>query len=287
MFHKPHLYAFADEASSQIDGQITAMLRNKLEGLEIRNVDGQNISDISLEKAKEVKKKLDDNGLICWSIGSPIGKIGIDDHFEQHLDVLRHTLDVAELLGSSHIRMFSFYIPEGKPYELYRNKVLDRLSKMAETAAGRATLCHENEKGIYGDEPHRCLEILTAVPEMVGVFDPANYVQCGYHPEEAYPLLESRTKYLHIKDAFFSDHSVVPAGHGDGHVAEIVRAFVEREEPCMTIEPHLMTFAGLAALEHDGQKTLMGKYVYKDNDASFDAACDALKAILDSAMKES
>ena len=43
-----NIFAFADEASGQIDGQIAAMRRNGLQGLEIRGVDGQNISDISI-----------------------------------------------------------------------------------------------------------------------------------------------------------------------------------------------------------------------------------------------
>ena len=46
-----NIYAFADEASGQTDKQIAAMQRNGLQGLEIRGVDGQNISDISIEKA--------------------------------------------------------------------------------------------------------------------------------------------------------------------------------------------------------------------------------------------
>ena len=36
---KIKIYAFADEADSSIDGQIKAMLRNDLHGLEIRGVD--------------------------------------------------------------------------------------------------------------------------------------------------------------------------------------------------------------------------------------------------------
>ena len=74
-----NIYAFADEASPNIDNQIIAMQRNGLSGLEIRGVDGENVSSISLEKAKEVKKKMDDAGLVTWSIGSPIGKIKITD----------------------------------------------------------------------------------------------------------------------------------------------------------------------------------------------------------------
>ena len=38
-----NIYAFADEANPNIDGQIDAMKRNALQGLEIRNVDGVNV----------------------------------------------------------------------------------------------------------------------------------------------------------------------------------------------------------------------------------------------------
>ena len=71
--NKLQIFAFADEASGNVDEQIKALQRNNLNGLEIRNVDGTNISEISLQKAAEVKKKLDDAGLKTWSIGSPIG----------------------------------------------------------------------------------------------------------------------------------------------------------------------------------------------------------------------
>ena len=66
------IYAFADEASPLIDGQIIALKENGLDGLEIRNVDNVNVSDISDAKAKEVRKKLDNAGLSVWSVGSPI-----------------------------------------------------------------------------------------------------------------------------------------------------------------------------------------------------------------------
>ena len=108
------IFAFADEASGQIDGQIAAMRRNSLNGLEIRGVDGQNIADISLEKALEVRRKMDDAGLSVWSMGSPIGKVSIETpDFPSHLDKLRHVLELANVLGAKNLRMFSFYVPEG------------------------------------------------------------------------------------------------------------------------------------------------------------------------------
>ena len=108
----PRIYAFADESGAMIDHQIEAMRRNGLQGLEIRNVDGENISAISLDKAREVRRKLDDAGLVTWSIGSPLGKIDIEkDDFQAHLDALRHTLDLAQILGAANIRMFSDMTP--------------------------------------------------------------------------------------------------------------------------------------------------------------------------------
>ena len=90
-----NIFAFADEASGQIDKQIVAMQRNSLQGLEIRGVDGQNISDITLEKAREVRRKLDDAGLVTWSIGSPIGKVHLANlDFPAYLDKFRHVLDI-------------------------------------------------------------------------------------------------------------------------------------------------------------------------------------------------
>ena len=279
-----HIYAFADEASPRIDEQIKAMVRNGLQGLEIRNVDGENVSAIFLDKAREVRKKLDDAGLITWSIGSPLGKIDIEKgSFEEHLDSLRHTLEVASVLGAKNIRMFSFFMPAGKDPAIFRNQVMDRLHRMVEVSAGSGiALCHENEKGIYGDVATRCLDVLTEVPELHGVFDPANFVQCGQDTLEAWEMLKDRINYMHIKDALFSDSSVVPAGKGDGHVGEVLHAFLAKGGCDMTVEPHLAVFDGLKGLERKGDRSIVGggNYVFSSNDEAFDAACSALKALL-------
>ncbi len=276
--NKPMIYAFADEASVQMPGQVAAMLRNGLQGLEIRGIDGVNVSQITSEKARQVRRLLDDNGLLTWSIGSPIGKIRLDEDFSAHLDQLRHVLEIADILGTKNVRMFSFYT---QTPEADRSQVMDRLGTMVEVARGTGiALCHENEKGIYGDTGSRCLDILQALPEMKGVFDPANFVQCGEDTLRCWELLKDRTDYLHIKDAL-TDCSVVPAGKGAGNVAAIVADYLARGGSAMTVEPHLTVFDGLKELEEDGNTSVVGQYYcYPSSDAAFDAACNALKAIL-------
>ncbi len=275
-----NIYAFADEACGLIDGQIAALRRNGLQGLEIRGVDGANIADITIEKAHEVRRKLDDNGLTVWSMGSPIGKIGIvDGNFPAHLEKLRHVLALADVLGAKNLRMFSFYMP-GNDIAPWRQKVIDQMGQMIEAAQGTGvTLCHENEKGIYGDVASRCRELLDIFPALANIFDPANYIQSGQDTLEGWKLLADRTRYLHIKDALADGH-VVPAGKGIGNVKAILDDFRARGGSHVTIEPHLTVFAGLKDLERAGEETKIDPFSYESSDAAFDAACDALKALL-------
>ncbi len=274
------MYACADEASPMIDGQIAAMKRNGLQGLEMRGVDGETVTDITLEKAREVKAKLDAAGLVTWSIGSPIGKIQITDPFEPHLDKFKHALELAHTLEAKNIRMFSFFMPKDQDPSPYKNEVIDRLGRFVEAAKGSGiNLCHENEKGIYGDNAPRCLEILQAVPELKCVFDPANFVQCNQDTLQAWELLGDRVFYMHIKDAK-PDGFVVPPGSGIGNVQQIVRAFIARGGQDFTIEPHLTVFKGLADLEQEGDKSQIGEFQYPDADTAFDVACNAFKGLI-------
>ncbi len=275
-----NVYAFADEASGSIDKQIAAMKRNGLTGLEIRNVDGTNVSDISPEKAQEVHQKLKEAGLVVWSIGSPIGKIGIGEDFEAHMEKFRHTLEVAKVLQCNNIRLFSFFMPRNEEPEKYHDEVIFRLKQMVEAARGSGIdLCHENEKDIYGDIAKRCLEIHREVPELKGIFDPANFIQCGQDTLEAWELLHPYIKYLHIKDAK-ADGMVVPAGAGIGHLKEIVDKFRAQGGENVTVEPHLTVFEGLRDLEGKDREIKVAEFNYPDADTAFDVACNALKALL-------
>ena len=274
------IFAFSDEAASELGGQIAAMKRNGLDGTEIRGVNGRSIVAHTAEEAKEVLRQLKDNGLSVWSVGSPIGKIPLDGDFAGHLELLRHTLELANVLECRNLRMFSFYIPEGAKPEDCRNEVIEKLAQMAETAEGSGVaLCHENEKGIYGDNAGRCADILDAVPALRCVFDPANFIQCGQDVPEAWKLLGSRVYYMHIKDAM-ADGTVVPAGEGIGYLPEILADYKARGGETVTVEPHLRVFDGLQGLEQGAQRSAVPAGVYVTADEAFDAACGALRKLI-------
>ena len=274
------LSGFSDEIAPELDLQLAAIREWGLSHIELRAADGVNVSDFSTEKVKEVKNKLAGAGVSVSSIGSPIGKIGVEEDFAPHLEKLKRTLEIQKELGAPYLRMFSFYIPQGRAPEDFREEVLDRVGRMAEEAAAwDSVLLHENEKGIYGDSAPRCKELLEAFygPHFKAVFDFANFVQVGQQTLPAYELLKPYVEYVHVKDAQWGTGAVVPAGQGDGHVKEILTDLIGGGwKGFVSLEPHLTDFAGLAALEQDPQKrgsALDGKSAWK-------LALDSLKEIL-------
>lgn len=261
------LAAFADEASSSLDGQITAMRKNGIGLLEIRGVDGENISEISPAKAREIRNRLDDSGISVWSLGSPYGKINIGDDFEAHLDSFKRSLETADILNARHIRLFSFYGAS----EI--DEVLPKLEGFIDAAKGTdIVLCHENEKGIFGDTANKCLELHKALPGLKAVFDPANFIQCGQDTVKAWEMLSPYVEYMHIKDAL-PDGSVVPAGKGVGEIPYILERY---KGEVLTVEPHLSVFGGFEKLE----KEKHFRFCYSDPREAFDAAANALKDLI-------
>ena len=274
------LSGFSDEIGPELDYQLETIREFGLSHIELRAADGVNVSDFSLEKVKEVKNKLAGAGVSVSSIGSPIGKIGVEEDFAPHLDKLKRTLEIQKELGAPYLRMFSFYMPKDRDPREFRGEVLDRVGRMVEEAkAWDSVLLHENEKGIYGDNAPRCKELLEAFygPHFKAVFDFANFVQVGQETLPAYELLKPYVEYVHVKDAQWGTGAVVPAGQGDGHVKEILTALTGGGwKGFLSLEPHLTDFAGLAALEQDPQKrgsALDGKSAWK-------LALDSLQEIL-------
>ena len=280
--HPFKLAAFADEASPMIDNQIAAMKRNGVLGVELRQVDGENISSITLEKAREVKAKLDAQGLKAWSLGSPLGKIDIETgDYAAELEKLKHTIELAHVLGAENIRMFSFYMPKDGDPAAYRQQVLDRLGEMAAIARGTGvTLCHENEARIYGEAPIDCEDIMKQFGgRMKSVLDMGNFAFCNQDPMEGYERLRDYIEYIHIKDAF-NDGTIVPAGSGKGRIAEILSLyndFTDREV-ILTLEPHLTTFSGLDKLSN--MDDIKVQNAFETPEIAFDAGTQALRDIL-------
>jgi len=247
------LSGFIDEISNDFSEQCKVAAGLGLRYVEVRSAWGTNILDLDDAQMATVRETLAEHGLKVSSIGSPIGKISIDDEFPPHLERMRHAVEVAKTLEAPYIRLFSFFIPEGSDPDSWREEVLSRMSALADAAADSGViLVHENEKEIYGDIPRRCLDIMTSVssPILQLAWDPANFVQVGVRPfSEGYSMLRPHLGYIQIKDALLADASVVVAGAGDGEVRETVRALrADGFDGFFSLEPHLGEYTAFGAL---------------------------------------
>lgn len=280
MNHKPvfRLCAFADEADASLDGQICALRDHGIRLIELRGVNGRNVADLTEADAHNVRKRLDSAGIAVWSVGSPIGKTDIAEDPEKEQNRFLHVLSLARILGAQCIRLFSFYGTGGDAK--YFPAVVSRLEGFLRAAAGSGiVLCHENEKGIYGEKAAACEELHRALPDLRAVFDPANFVQAGEDVLSAWRMLSPYVYYGHIKDAKANGDVVVP-GEGDGALASYLPLF-PTDHPCvLTVEPHLASFVGLAGLEEEGARSAVNKARFRNSREAFDCAISTLRQLI-------
>ncbi len=273
------LSAFADEYSRNIDEQIYVLNTLGYPYIEPRFVGDKNIADLTETEARELKARLDEAGIRVYSIGSPLGKINLDDDFGTHLVQAENCFRVANILGATRVRMFSFYLPEGKMREECFGAVVERINALLDLADGYGlTLCHENEARIFGESPEACKQLIDATGgRLRAVFDMGNFVLDKYDPEAAYSLLSDHVDYFHIKDALY-ERAIVPAGLGEAKIAEILAAHLKTgRDTVITLEPHLECFDGLNKLVGASFKN---PYVFEDAKHAFLAGAEQLGAVL-------
>jgi len=238
------LSGFADEISPEPRVQLETLAAESIRYLELRSAWSVNVASLTDAEIASFRRETDDAGVRVSAIGSPIGKIGIGEPLGPELERMRRIADVAGLLGTTIVRVFSFFIPAGEPPERYRQAVIDGMGALAQIAAERGILlAHENEKEIYGDIPERCADLIASVgsPALRATFDAANFVQCGVRPHtDGYELLRPYLVYLQVKDALAATGQVVPAGQGDGEVRETLAALAASGfSGYASLEPHL------------------------------------------------
>lgn len=236
------LSGFGDEIDPDPHVQCAVLQALGARHIEVRSAWGVNIVELSESQLAELKVVLDDRGMAVSAIASPIGKVSVELPIQHELDRLDRAIAAAVALGAKYIRIFSFYY-QGAAEDV-RNAVLERMRALAARAerAG-VVLLHENEKEIFGDTPDRVLDLIQSVdsPALRVAWDAANFVQVGVRPfSEAYEKLRPYLDYVQVKDALLADGAVVPAGEGDGELAQTVRALRDSGyQGFVSLEPHL------------------------------------------------
>ncbi len=244
------LSAFADEIDPDPLKQIEVLKSCGVRNIEFRSIHATNVLALSDAQIADFKALLDKNGFKLSAIGSPIGKIKIDEPFEPHLEKFKRAIHLCGIFGVKNIRIFSYYPPDDfdGDWTKWRPEVMSRMTKKCELAAKAGVrLIHENEHRIYGDSPERVTDLMTTLrktfsADVIGaVHDPANFVFCGYDPWQGWLASKPWLAHFHIKDWIAGQPHGSLAGEGQGRVAEVIADAVKMGySGFATLEPHLL-----------------------------------------------
>lgn len=268
--------AFADESSSMLDEQLMALNKHKFSHIELRNIDNKDISTLSNEEIRIVSRKLEFDEVDVTAICSQIGRVNINDNFETQLEQFKRTVEIANILSTTRVRISSFFIPENDDYSHYHNKVIDQLGVLAEYAKSQGIFTFlENENGSYADTSSRICSIHKDLKGYLKfLFNPANTIGVGEKCYDFYLKVSDFIDYFYIKDAL-NDSTIVPVGDGVCDIDKILshynKNYSEKSSVVLTLQPGLY-------IANDGLD-----YHYENKIVAFDTAMNALKSTL---MKE-
>ena len=277
------LSAFADEAGPPLDEQISALTRAGLKLVDLRSVDEFSIVELPLDRAEQVRRRLDAAGISVAMFGSPIGKIDISTDFQIDLDRLAHLGRLSPVLDCRCVRMFSYYNKAALPAGRWQEQSLARLRRLRDLAGELGlVLFHENERDIFGD---RVDEVLVLADQLRDgrtfklIFDFDNFHQSGGDVWANWQQLREVTDAFHLKDSD-DRHQHVPVGQGAGRVRDILAdAAARRWHGPVSVEPHLQHSAAVMATGPSGQANR--QFADMSSADCFHAAVAAARQLLD------
>ena len=249
------LSGFGDEISDELSVQLRVMSELGVDALEPRRVqlpggNTKNIVDMADSDLQVMRRMLDDHGMACSQIGSPVGKAPLDSALQVQMQQLEGAVRAAHVLDAAYIRVFGFQPVQGDPLPADRPAALDKFQRVAEhlaTLDPDITLSLENEHDLYDDTPAACAEFLALEGAPIAMcLDPGNFVRAGVRPfDEAWPVLGASTRMIHVKDYDTAIADWAPAGAGDGQLADVLGAADPEQVAYLSLEPHLSgTVAG-------------------------------------------
>ena len=239
----------SDESGRSIDKQIEAHQELGWTHLELRAIDGVNLTQLPDSQFDEVYGKVTGAGMKVSCFASAIANWARPITCDPEVDIadLRVAIPRMHRFGTSFIRVMSYPNDPEQPVEEpeWRKESIRRIKVLAKMAEeGGVTLVHENCSGWGGLSAENSNILLGEVnsPALKVVYDTGNPVTYGQDAWTYYTQVRDSIVYVHIKDARKvdgEDHYTY-CGEGDGRVRETVADLLATGyDGGFSIEPHL------------------------------------------------
>ncbi len=248
------LSGIADEAGKSIEKQIQAHKELGWSHIEVRNVDGKNLTDVDENTFNEIAEKLEKAEMNVCSFGSQIANWArkISGDFNLDVEELKRAIPRMQRLHTKYIRIMS-YPNDNWDDSKWREEVMRRLKELAKIAEdGGIILAHENCSGWGGQNPEQAADIIETInsPALKFLLDTGNKPHQKGTPWEVYQKIKDYIVHVHIKD-YQGEKAVFP-GEGDCRVAEVIKDILASGyKGGFSIEPHMTSVIHLGKTAND------------------------------------
>ena len=246
----------SDEAGQSIEMQIKAHKELGWKYMELRNVDGENLTMVSDEKFEDVYRKVNENGLLvsCFASGIANWSTKISGDFTKDVDELKRAIPRMKKFNTKFIRVMSWPNDKDNPWEeeKWGEEVIKRMKQLSKIAEdGGVILAHENCSGWGGLSPENSIRLLKEVssPAFVLLFDTGNVIpHTNMDTWDFYIKIKPYIKYVHVKDYKADKSGATFPGEGSSKVKEILTDLKNSGyDGFVSIEPHI------ASIVHEGK----------------------------------
>ncbi len=204
------LSILTDEVSQDLADVIRFATETKLEGIELRSLNGKAFKDLTSAEIHEVRKRVHDAGMQISGVATPVFKCQLDDDaaIAEHVELFRRSVDAAVDLGCEVVRVFAFLRRSHPATSDDLQRAAEHFPKLLELVRGTAAIVGlENEASCIvatGGETREFLSHLPKDPQLGVVWDPCNVIYLDDVPDpvhEEFPKVADRVIHVHVKDA--------------------------------------------------------------------------------------
>lgn len=246
----------SDEAGQSIEIQIKAHKELGWEYMELRGVDGENITMMSDEKFERIYEKIVESKMKISCFASCIANWAtkISGDFKKDYDELLRAIPRMKKLNTKYIRVMSWPNDSENPWkeEKWAKEVIRRMKELVKIAeTNDIIIVHENCSGWAGKSPENSLRLVEEInsQNLKLLYDTGNVLHYnkGVDPLEFYNFIKPYIEYVHIKDYDENEKACYP-GDGKARVKEILTELKNSGyNGFVSIEPHL------ASIVHEGK----------------------------------
>jgi sugar phosphate isomerase/epimerase len=252
------LSGVSDEAGTDLRTQIRAHRELGWDCLDLRTVDGTNVTSVSDGRFDRIAEAVEAAGMTVTNFASGVCCWGrsVRDDFRLDVAELRRAIPRMHRLGTRTIRVMSCPAPDGAavPEAEFRAETFRRLGELARIAAGEGVvLIHEHVGSAWtGADPARMLGLVEGIGSDAFrlLFDMGNFdgADAGEQSWEAYQRVKRYVAHVHLKD-HTADGPNTWFGEGVIPVRRLLAAMkADGYEGVLAMEPHI------AAVHHTGRR---------------------------------